>query len=159
MIYAGRQDRPPSRPTSSSGPSGPGYNQTPHQHPYSAGQQPPQSYGGPSTGLSYSASTSSSYYNATSSWKKQQTGVLGLAKDTVDKLAGRETRKNVQAQVQSASFACFLLLSPFYRRSGGCVKVERNGARAYSAVPIGPILCICVGVVCPPAHAVSCFLF
>lgn len=73
------------------------------------------------TGLSYSASTSSSYHNATTSWKKQQTGVIGLAKDTVDRLGGKETRKNVQASIQSACFACLLAsmlsFSPGVRRS------------------------------------------
>lgn len=108
VIFVGRQDRP----SSSGGPSGPGFNQTPHQHPYSAGQQPPQGYGGQTAGLSHSASTSSSYSNATASWKKQkqQTGVMGLAKDTMDKFTGKETRKNVQASVQSACFAHLLLL-------------------------------------------------
>ena len=159
MICAGRQDGPPSRPPSSGGPSGPGYNQTPHQHPYSTAQQPPQSYGGHSTGLSYSASTSSSYNNATASWKKPQTGVIGLAKDTVDKLAGKETRKNVQAQVQSASsFAC--LFSPFHRRG---VKGERNGARAYFVVPIGAsAISLWLGAGAPthpPARPHGSFLF
>ena len=97
-------------PVSSGGPNGPGFNQSPYRPPYSA-HQPPQGYGGHTPGLSYSASTSSSYSNATASWKKQPTGVLGLAKDTVDKLAGRETRKNVQASVQSA---CFVFVSTLY---------------------------------------------
>jgi len=97
-------------PPSSGGPSGPGFNQSPYQPPYSA-HQPPQGHGGHNPGLSYSASTSSSYSNATASWKKQPTGVIGLAKDTVDKFAGRETRKNVQASMQSA---CFVFVSTLY---------------------------------------------
>jgi len=102
--FVGRQDGPASRPSAS---GGPGFNQVPHQTPY----PPPQSHGGQTTGLSYSASTSASYNNATASWKKPQTGVMGLAKDTVDKFAGKETRKNVQSSMQSACFLCFCPLS------------------------------------------------
>lgn len=102
-----QQDMPPTMPTSAGGTGGPGLNQSPYQSPYPPPQQsPPQSSGGPTTNLTYSASLSSSYSNATGSWKKQQTGVLGLAKDTVDKLAGKQTRKNVQSSVQS-------ILKPF----------------------------------------------
>ena len=96
VAMAGLQDWPPS----SGGPSGPGFNQHPHQTPYPQ-QQPPQ-HGGHATGLSYSASTSSAYSNATGTWKKEQTGVMGLAKDTVDKIAGKTTRKHVQSSMQSA---------------------------------------------------------
>ena len=88
---------------------GPGFNQTPHQDPYSPRQQLPQSYGGHTTGLSYSASISSSYSNATASWKKQQTGVMGLAKDTVDNCwKGDEEER---AGFRTECVFCFLLYS------------------------------------------------
>lgn len=62
----------------------------------------------------------SSYSNATGAWKKQQTGVLGLAKDTVDKLTGKDTRKNMQASVHSAYFLVVCSLSsPLLSREGG----------------------------------------
>jgi hypothetical protein len=140
---AGRQDGTSSRPTSSNGPGGPGFNQIPHQHPYLSGQQPPQSYGGQTTGLSYSASTSSSYSNATASWKKQQTGVLGLAKDTMDKFTGKETRKNVQSSVQSACFlfVCFYVtfLSRESMKMGGLGHIFRRRPSL-----VHPAVSICV---------------
>lgn len=121
MIPVDQQDGAPSTPTSSG--DGMGYNQTPHQYPYSPAQQPPQGHGGHTTGLSHSASVSSSYSNATASWKKRQTGVMGLAKGTVDKFAGKEARKSVQASVQSAwltHFFYFILsFLSLGRRDGG----------------------------------------
>lgn len=132
----GRQDGSPSRPSSSGGPDGPGFNQPLHQSPYPP-QQTPQSYGGHTTGLSYSASTSSSYNNATASWKKQQTGVMGLAKDTVDKIAGKGTRKNVQASVQSACFLLARFCFVFFREMGGAGR-GMEWARAHFPTPIGP---------------------
>jgi len=107
---------------------GPGFNQPPYQAPYSQ-QQPPQGYGGQAPGLSYSASTSSSYSNATASWKKQPTGVMGLAKDTVDKLAGKETRKNVQTTMQSACFVPFFHFIYVIPRASesGAASIEGGG--------------------------------
>lgn len=89
-------------PTSPGGPGGPGFNQNPYQPSYSQ-HQPQQGYGGQSSGLSHSASTSS---NANAPWKKQQMGVMGLAKDTMDKFGGKDAMKNVQ----SAWFSFLVLI-------------------------------------------------
>ena len=91
----------------SSGPSGPGFNQSPYRSPYPPKPQPHQSYGGSTPDLSRSAPTSPSYSNTT---KKQQTGVMGFAKGTVGKIAGKGTKK----QVKSACCSCFLHCSIGY---------------------------------------------
>ena len=121
----------------SSGPSGPGFNQSPYRSPYPPKPQPHQSYGGSTPDLSRSAPTSPSYSNTT---KKQQTGVMGFAKGTVGKIAGKGTKKQVKSACCSYFLHCSIGYYPPPSHStcqGGRGRRVWVGWGAYFPTPIG----------------------